>query len=148
MCVTGRLNSVSSDSHGHGRVDPAATGTHLWEQGTPNGTGGISSIFKDNLGNRGHRADQGWRRTDLHRWANGVCYIGIRTVYTSRIGGKKERKKKRNWDVNAKASDEEFIHARQLVPAGAVYLLLPKYYCRGRTPSDCTANTAEAPIHF
>lgn len=101
-CVTGRLNSASSDSHGHGRVDPAATGAHLWEQGTPNGTAGISSIFKDNLRNRGHRADQGWRRTDLHRWANGVCYIGIRTVYTFRIGGKKEGKKKKKLGCECK----------------------------------------------
>lgn len=34
------------------------------------------------------------------------------------------------WDVNAKKeSHKEFIHARQLVPAGAVYLLLLPKYC-------------------
>lgn len=59
VCNTGRLNSVLSESHGHGRVVPTATDRHFWEQGIPNGTGGISSIFKDHLG-----AEQGWWQTD------------------------------------------------------------------------------------
>lgn len=53
-------------------------------------------------------------------------------------------------DVNEKKKDssKEFIHARQLVPAGEVYLLLPKYCCRSSISSDCRANTTEAPINF
>lgn len=66
ICNTGRLNSVSSDSHGHGRVVPAATDRHFWEQGIPNGTAGISSIFKDHLG---QSAEQGVVADGLHRWA-------------------------------------------------------------------------------
>lgn len=120
MCNTARLNSVLSDSHGHGRVVPAATDRHFWEQGIPNGTGGISSIFKDHLGTEAIQPSRGGgrRTTSL---GQGVYYIGIQIVYTF-ISTE-------DWDVNAKDSYKEFIHARQLVPAGAVYLLLLPKYC-------------------
>lgn len=75
----------------------------------------------------------------LHRWAKVSVTLEYR-LFTRFISAE-------NWDVNAKDSYKEFIHARQLVPAGAVYLLLPKY-CRGRISSDCTANTTEAPVNF
>lgn len=116
VCNTGRFNSVLSDSHGHGR----ATDRHFWEQGIPNGTGGISSIFKDHLGTEAIQPSRGGgrRTTSL---GQGFYYIGIHIVYTFHIDG--------NWDVNAKDSYKEFIHARQLVPVGAVYLLLLPQYC-------------------
>lgn len=127
-CETGLLNSPSGDSHGHGRVVPTAADGHFWEQGIPNGTGGISSIFKAHLG-----AELGGGR----RTTSPGRSVGIQIVYTE------------DWDVNEKKdSSKEFIHARQLVPAGEVYLLLPKYCCGSSISSDCRANTAEAPINF
>lgn len=127
-CETGLLNSASGDSHGHGRVVPTATDGHFWEQGIPNGTGGISSIFKAHLG-----AEWGGGR----RTTSSGRSVGIRIVYTD------------DWDVNEQEdSSKEIIHARQLVPAGEVYLLLPKYCCRSSISSDCRANTTEAPINL
>lgn len=86
VCNTGRLNSVLSDSHGHGRVVPTATDRHFWELGIPNGTRGISSIFKDHLGTEAIQPSRGGgrRTTSL---GQGVCYIGIQIVYTFHIGG-------------------------------------------------------------
>lgn len=129
---TGRWkNSPSSDSHGHGRFVPTASDRRFWEQGIPNGTGGISSIFKDHLGTEAIQPSQGGgrRTTSL---GQAVCSIGIRIVYTEENG-----------DVNAQ---EEFIHARKLVPAGAVYLFLLPRYCD--ISSVCAANITQAPINF
>lgn len=104
VCNTGRLNSVLSDSHGHGRVVPTVTDRHFWEQGIPNGTAGISSIFKDRLRSEAIQPSWGGGRRTTSLLGRGVCYIGIQIVYTFRIGG--------NWDVNAQDSHKEFIHAR------------------------------------
>lgn len=80
-CETDLFNSASDDSHGHGRVVPAAADGHFWEQGIPNGTGGISSIFKAHLG-----AERGGGR----RTTSPGRSVGIRIVYTE------------DWDVNEK----------------------------------------------
>lgn len=80
-CETGLLNSPSGDSHGHGRVVPTAADGHFWEQGIPNGTGGISSIFKAHLG-----AERGGGR----RTTSPGRSVGIQIVYTE------------DWDVNEK----------------------------------------------
>lgn len=110
--------------HAHGRVVPTAADGHFWEQGTPNGTGEISSILKAHPG-----AEPGWWQTDYipgPQRRDPDCFHG-------RLGCERE---------------EEFIHARQLVPAGQVHLLLPKYFCQSSTSSDCRANTTEAAINF
>lgn len=57
----------------------------------------------------------------LHRWAKVSITLEYR-LFTHFILAE-------NWDVNAKDSHKEFIHARQLVPAGAVYLFLLPNYC-------------------
>lgn len=76
-----------SDSRGHGTVFPTVTDRHFWEQGLPNGTVGISSIFKDHLGTEAIQPSRGGggRTTSL---GQGVCYIGIQIVHTFHIGGK------------------------------------------------------------
>lgn len=80
-CETGLLNSASGDSHGHGSVVPTAADGHFWEQGIPNGTGGISSIFKAHLG-----TERGGGRLTTSPGRS----VGIRIVYTE------------DWDVNEK----------------------------------------------
>lgn len=80
-CETGLLNSTSCDSRGHGGVVATAADGHFWEQGIPDATGGISSIFKAHLGaERGG----GGRTTSPGR------SVGIRIVYTE------------DWDVTEK----------------------------------------------
>lgn len=66
---------------------------------------------------------QGWRHTGL------VPSLG----HASRRKGEKKKKKGvHHSDVNAEASGRaSLMHARQLVPAGAVCLLLPKYSLPG-----------------
>lgn len=133
---TGRLNSALSDSPGHGRVVPTATDRHFLEQGIPNGTGGISSIFTDHLDTEAIRPS--WVLADeLHRRAKVSGTLGY-ALFTYIISAE-------NWDVNAKETHEEFVHTRQLVSAAPVYLLLLPKYCllRGRT-----ANSTKAPIAF
>ena len=75
----------------------------------------------------------------LHRWAEVSGTLEYR-LFTRFVSAK-------FWNVNAEDSSKGLIHARQLVPAGAVYLLSPQYYNRAGE-SNCTANTTEAPIHF
>lgn len=71
----GRASADSS--HGRGRVEPAAAGGHYWELGIPNGTGGISSIFKAHLG-----AERGGGG----RTASPGRSVGTRIVYTGKTG--------------------------------------------------------------
>lgn len=87
ICNTGRLNSLLNDSHGHGRVVPTAADRHFLEQGIPNGTGGISSIFKDHLGTEAIQPSRGGGRRTTSQ-GQGVCYVGILIVYTPHIGRK------------------------------------------------------------
>lgn len=84
---TGRLNSAFSDSPGHGRVVPTATDRHFLEQGIPNGTGGISSIFTDHLDTEAIRPSRGVGRRTTSQ-GQGVRNVGIRIVYIHHIGGK------------------------------------------------------------
>lgn len=125
----GRASADSS--HGRGRVDPAAADGHYWELGIPNGTGGISSIFKAHLG--AERGGAGRTASPGRERRNADCLHGG------------------NWDVieGGKKGDssEELVHARQLVPAGEECLLLPHDCCGSGTSSDCRANTTEAPAH-
>lgn len=66
--------------------------------------------------------------------------LGVQIVYTLRVGGGLGCECEKD-------SHEDPIHARQLVPAGAVYLLLlPKYWVGYHL--TVRANTTEAPIHF
>lgn len=92
ICNTGRLNSALSDSPGHGRVVPTATDRHFWEQGAPNGTAGISSIFTYHLDTEATRPSRGVGRRTASQ-GQGVCNAGIRIVYTLHIGGKLGRER-------------------------------------------------------
>lgn len=79
-------------SHDHGRLvhTQTATDKDFWDQGIPNGTAGIPSIFKDHLGpiffgRAGVVAD------GPHRLGHGVGYVGLFTRFLPA----------ENWDVNA-----------------------------------------------
>lgn len=141
VCNTGRLNSILSDSHGRGRVVPTVSDRHFWEQGIPNGTAGISSIFKDHL--RSEAIQPSWgsgrRTTSL---GQGVCYIGIQIVYTFRIGG--------NWDVNTQdSSRSSYMHDNLCQLVQCIYFCCQNIiHYRGRISTNCAANTTEARLIF
>lgn len=116
-CETGLLNSPSGDSHGHGRVVPTAADGHFWELGIPNGTGGISSIFKAHLG-----AERGGGR----RTTSPGRSVGIQIVYTEDWGC--EWKKKRIRLRSSYMHDNlcqlaKCIYCCQNTAAGAAYHL-------------------------
>lgn len=137
-CNTARWNSVLSASRVHGRLVPAATDRRYREQGTPNGTGGISSILEDHLGSGAIQPSRGGGRRTTSQ-GHGVCYGGIRIVYTVHIGGK------------LGCECRVFIQGVHTTCASrsSLFIIVAKKNIvdsRGRSSSVCAANTTEAPV--